>query len=135
MNHRDLLRTGLVIASGGLVLAACSSTPPPNSALDQAKATYARASSDPMVQRSAPEKLADALTGAELKMIVTARLGADIELGFDAFAEDGGLALRAAQPQTFRHAPSAEGAVVSCCRVASVRVHAASLTRTHESVA
>jgi outer membrane protein OmpA-like peptidoglycan-associated protein len=60
MKHRDFLRTGIVLASGGLVLAACSSTPQPNAALNQAKATYARASSDPMVQTSAPEKLADA---------------------------------------------------------------------------
>jgi outer membrane protein OmpA-like peptidoglycan-associated protein len=60
MNHRDFVRTGLVLASGGLVLAACSSTPKPNAALNQAKATYASASSDPMVQKSAPEKLADA---------------------------------------------------------------------------
>jgi outer membrane protein OmpA-like peptidoglycan-associated protein len=60
MNHRDFVRTGIVLASGGLVLAACSSTPQPNAALNQAKAAYARASSDPMVQTSAPEKLADA---------------------------------------------------------------------------
>jgi outer membrane protein OmpA-like peptidoglycan-associated protein len=60
MKHRDFVRTGIVLASGGLVLAACSSTPQPNAALNQAKATYARASSDPMVQTSAPEKLADA---------------------------------------------------------------------------
>jgi outer membrane protein OmpA-like peptidoglycan-associated protein len=60
MNHRDFVRTGIVLASGGLVLAACSSTPQPNAALNQAKATYASASSDPMVQTSAPEKLADA---------------------------------------------------------------------------
>src|SRR5260221_13709830 len=60
MKHRDFLRTGIVLASGGLVLAACSSTPQPNAALNQAKAAYARTSSDPMVQTSAPEKLADA---------------------------------------------------------------------------
>jgi len=60
MNHRDFVRTGIVLASGGLVLAACSSTPQPNAALNQAKATYASASNDPMVQTSAPEKLADA---------------------------------------------------------------------------
>jgi outer membrane protein OmpA-like peptidoglycan-associated protein len=59
MNHRDFVRTGIVLASGGLVLA-CSSTPQPNAALNQAKAAYASASNDPMVQTSAPEKLADA---------------------------------------------------------------------------
>src|SRR5260370_7232049 len=60
MNHRDFVRTGIVLAAGGLVLAACSSTPQPNAALNQAKAAYASASNNPMVQTSAPEKLGDA---------------------------------------------------------------------------
>jgi outer membrane protein OmpA-like peptidoglycan-associated protein len=60
MNHRDFVRAGIVLAAGGLVLAACSSTPQPNAALNQAKTAYASASNDPMVQTSAPEKLADA---------------------------------------------------------------------------
>ena len=66
MNHRDFVRTGIVLASGGLVLAACSSTPQPNAALNQAKAAYASASSDPRVQTSAPEKLADARDSLEI---------------------------------------------------------------------
>lgn len=60
MNHRDLIKTGLILASGGVVLAACSSAPAPNAALSQAEAAYSTASNDPLVQRSAPYELQDA---------------------------------------------------------------------------
>jgi len=56
MKNHDLI----VLASASLVLAACSGTPQPNAALDQAQATYSTASRDPLVQRAAPEKLTDA---------------------------------------------------------------------------
>lgn len=59
MKCRNLIRRSLVLASGGLALAACAS-PQPNAALEQAQATYSTASSDPLVQTTAPERLADA---------------------------------------------------------------------------
>lgn len=59
MKHRNLLGS-LVLAAGGLALTACATAPQPNAALEQAQAAYSTASSDPMVQRTAPEKLADA---------------------------------------------------------------------------
>lgn len=60
MTQRTLIRTSLLLASSGLVLAACSSTPQPNAALNQAKAAYSAASSDPTVQQSASHDLEDA---------------------------------------------------------------------------
>jgi outer membrane protein OmpA-like peptidoglycan-associated protein len=60
MKHHTVIRTGLALATGAGLLAACSSTPQPNANLSQAEATYATASSDPKVRASAPEKLADA---------------------------------------------------------------------------
>jgi len=50
MRYRDLPKAGLILA-GGLALAACSSAPPQNAALNQARATYSSAASDPEVTR------------------------------------------------------------------------------------
>jgi outer membrane protein OmpA-like peptidoglycan-associated protein len=60
MIHRKLMYRGVVLAAGGVALAACSSTPAPNANLNQAKATYAEAANDPMVRQTAPMKLSDA---------------------------------------------------------------------------
>ena len=60
MDHRKLMNTGVLLAAGGLVLAACSTTPAPNANLNQAKATVASAAADPLVKQTAPERLADA---------------------------------------------------------------------------
>jgi outer membrane protein OmpA-like peptidoglycan-associated protein len=60
MKHRDHARTAALLASAGLVLAACSGSPPPNAALEQAQATYTAASGDPMVQRAASHELQNA---------------------------------------------------------------------------
>jgi outer membrane protein OmpA-like peptidoglycan-associated protein len=60
MNHPHVIRTGLLLAFGAGALTACSSTTQPNAALNQAQATYSAASSDPLVRKTAPEKLADA---------------------------------------------------------------------------
>src|SRR5258708_1792448 len=60
MTYAKFIGTGLAIAAAGAVLAGCSTTPPPNAALNQAKTTVASAASDPAVKATAPERLADA---------------------------------------------------------------------------
>jgi outer membrane protein OmpA-like peptidoglycan-associated protein len=60
MKHHDLVRTGLLVLTSGLALAACSSTPPPNAALEDARHAYATASGNPTVQQSAPRELENA---------------------------------------------------------------------------
>jgi len=59
MRYRDLPKAGVVFA-GSLVLAACSSAPPQNAALNQARASYASAASDPQVARYGAYPLAEA---------------------------------------------------------------------------
>jgi len=60
MKYRDLLRSGLVVASSGLVLAACGSAPTSNAQLDQAKQAYATASADPTVRQASSGTLENA---------------------------------------------------------------------------
>lgn len=55
-----LIGTGLLVASGGFALVACSEEPQPNAALSQAEAAYAAASNDPVAQKSAHQYLEDA---------------------------------------------------------------------------
>jgi outer membrane protein OmpA-like peptidoglycan-associated protein len=59
MRYCDLPKAGLILA-GGLALAACSSAPPQNAALNQARATYSSAAGDPEVTRYGAYPLAEA---------------------------------------------------------------------------
>ena len=57
---------------------------------------------EPLLEAVLVEQLRDAVAGRQVEVVVA--LGADVEPGLDFLAEDGGLALRAADPQPFRHA-------------------------------
>jgi outer membrane protein OmpA-like peptidoglycan-associated protein len=60
MKLHELIGTYLIVATSGIALVACSSTPSPNAALNQAQSAYNTASSDPTVQKSAHQDLEDA---------------------------------------------------------------------------
>lgn len=60
MKYRDLPKTGVVLVAGGLAVAACSSQPKPNAALNQARSTYSQASANPEVARYGRYPLAEA---------------------------------------------------------------------------
>ena len=60
MKYDHLVRSGLLILTSSVALAACSSAPQPNASLNEAKQAYATASGNPTVQQAAPRELENA---------------------------------------------------------------------------
>ena len=60
MTYRKMPRLGAVVAAGGFAVAACSSQPPQNAALNQARSSYSAASGNAEVARYGAYPLAEA---------------------------------------------------------------------------